>query len=362
MPRVWAGSVRASLIRRTLHRRPSAYSTVGAVPGSKRSGECAFVVDFVSVPMSASYDLIGDVHGHSGPLVELLRKLGYLSVDGVYRQSDRKVIFLGDFIDHGPDQREVVEIVRPMIDAGEALAVIGNHEFNAICWFTQDPDDHSKHLRRHTETHRRQHKAFLDAYEGRADYAEVIEWFRTLPMWLELPGLRVVHACWDNFLMQALHERYPSINEYIDDELLVRASREGRVEHDAVATILKGKEIQLPHGHQFVDKDGHARHEIRIRWFDESVSTYQDAYLGPEKARTHIPGDPIGADHMIQYSHDDPPVFLGHYWLDTEPALLAPNVACLDYSVVSDDSGKLVAYRWDGEQQLSNDKFLYVER
>jgi hypothetical protein len=24
-----------------------------------------------------------------------------------------------------------------------------------------------------------------------------LEWFRTLPIWLDLDGLRVVHACWD---------------------------------------------------------------------------------------------------------------------------------------------------------------------
>ena len=309
-----------------------------------------------------SYDLIGDIHGYSEPLEELLAKLGYHNTDGFYRHADRRVIFLGDFIDRGPNQREVIEIVRPMIDSGDALAVIGNHEFNAICWYTEDPDDHERHLRPHTDKNRRLHREFLDAYENSDDYPELIEWFRTLPMWLELPGLRIVHACWDDFLMQALHERYPSINEYVDDEILVKASREGRVEHDAIETLLKGKEIELPHGHQFMDKDGHARHEIRIRWFDGTASTYHEAYLGPEKVRSHIPGDTIGADHLIQYSHDDPPVFLGHYWLDTDPELLAPNIACLDYSIAAPGGGKLVAYRWDGEQRLSNEKFVYVER
>lgn len=309
-----------------------------------------------------NYDLIGDIHGHSEPLLELLRKLGYLDVNGVYRQSDRKVIFLGDFVDRGPNQREVIEIVRPMIDHGTALSVMGNHEFNAIAYFTPDPDNQEQHLREHSKRHRRQHEAFLNVYEGHDDYAELIEWFRKLPLWLELPGLRVVHACWDDFLMQALHERYPTINEYLDDELLVKASREGQVEHDAVETILKGKEIKLPYGHSFFDKDGHARHDIRIRWFDGAARTYKDAFLGPEKARSHIPEDHIGADHLIQYSHDDPPVFLGHYWLDSEPELLAPNVACLDYSVAAKGGGKLVAYQWDGEQELSAEKLVYVER
>jgi hypothetical protein len=55
-------------------------------------------------------------------------------------------------------------------------------------------------------------------------------------------------------------------------------------------------------------------------------------------------------------------VFLGHYWLDTEPQVLAPNVACLDYSVAAKSGGKLVAYRWSGEQRLDNDNFVFVEK
>jgi hypothetical protein len=308
------------------------------------------------------YDLIGDIHGHSGPLTELLARLGYACSDGVYRHPNRKVIFLGDFIDRGPDQRGVLEIVRPMIDAGVALSVMGNHEFNAIAYHTLDPDDHSRHLRVHSEKHRKQHEAFLEVFEGRSDHAETIEWFRTLPLWLELDGIRVVHACWDEPMMERLRARHPTVNQYLDDKLLVAASRKGTDEYEAVETLLKGKEVELPNGQSFFDKDGNPRHAVRMRWFDGEAVTFQDAFLGPENARSHIPEDPIGRDHLIQYSHDAPPVFVGHYWLDTEPYLLAPNVACLDYSVAAKSGGKLVAYRWDGERRLDNEKFVYIER
>jgi hypothetical protein len=309
-----------------------------------------------------SYDLIGDIHGYSEPLVELLDTLGYRSQSGVYRHPERQVIFLGDFVDRGPNQREVIDIVRPMIDQGAALSVMGNHEFNAIAWFTEDPADPGHYLRPHSEKNRKQHRVFLDAYRGTADHDELIEWFRTLPLWLDLPGLRVVHACWDDSLMNGLLARYPSINQRLDDDLLVKASRDGGYEFVAVETLLKGKEIRLPNGHSFFDKDGNARHDVRIRWFDGKAVTYQEAFLGPEKARSHIPEDPVGADHLLHYSHDDPPVFIGHYWLDTEPEILAANVACLDYSVAAASGGKLVAYRWDGEQRLSNRKFVAVQR
>jgi diadenosine tetraphosphatase ApaH/serine/threonine PP2A family protein phosphatase len=29
-----------------------------------------------------------------------------------------------------------------------------------------------------------------------ARHAEIIDWFLTLPLWLDLPELQVVHACW----------------------------------------------------------------------------------------------------------------------------------------------------------------------
>jgi len=249
-----------------------------------------------------------------------------------------------------------------MIDEGAALSVMGNHEFNAIAYHTLDPDDHNRHLRGHFEKNQKQHAAFLEVFEGRSDYAETIEWFRTLPLWLELDGIRVVHACWDEAFTRLLKDKHPSVNEYLDDDLLVSASRKGSEEFEAVETLLKGKEIELPDGQSFYDKDGNPRHNVRVRWFDGEAKTFQEAFLGPEKARSHIPEDPIGADHLIHYSHDDPPVFVGHYWLDTNPSLLAPNVACLDYSVAAKRGGKLVAYRWDGEQELSNDKFVFVEK
>jgi calcineurin-like phosphoesterase family protein len=78
------------------------------------------------------YDIIGDIHGHADALRRLLIKLGYIEVDHVFRHEARKIIFVGDFVDSGPDQIEVLRIARTMCEAGTATAVLGNHEFNAI--------------------------------------------------------------------------------------------------------------------------------------------------------------------------------------------------------------------------------------
>jgi hypothetical protein len=58
------------------------------------------------------------------------------------------------------------------------------------------------------------------------------------------------------------------------------------------------------------------------------------------------------------YASDAVPIFVGHYWLTGTPKPLATNVACTDYSVAK--GGKLVAYRWDGEPTLCEEKFYWV--
>ena len=77
----------------------------------------------------------------------------------------------------------------------------------------------------------------------------------------------------------------------------------------------------------------------------------------------HFPDDPvpdIATKIVNPYSLEAPPVFFGHYWLQDEtPGRLASTVACLDYSVAN--GGKLCAYRWDSEQELSDDNFVWVK-
>ena len=111
------------------------------------------------------YDIIGDIHGHAGPLKRLLDRLGYVESAGVWRHPSRRALFLGDYIDRGPEQVEVVRIVRAMVDAGEALAIMGNHEFNAVAWATPDPHQAGAYLRPHSAKNRHQHRAFLDQVE-----------------------------------------------------------------------------------------------------------------------------------------------------------------------------------------------------
>ncbi len=309
---------------------------------------------------TVGYDLIGDIHGCSRTLKALLGRLGYSCVDGVYRHPSRRVIFLGDFIDRGSGQCEVVAIAKSMVDAGTALSVMGNHEFNAIAYHTRDPVT-GGYLREHSTRNARQHRAFLDAYGNRpVDYRAVIDWFRTLPLWLDLGALRVIHACWDRTWIERI-QGYQAGGRLLGEKLLLESCRESTWQFEAIETLLKGKEITLQDGAGFRDKDGTLRHNIRVRWWDRTASTYRQAFLGPEGGRTHIPDDEITGDHLVEYAHDEPPVFLGHYWLEGTPTVLADNIACLDYSAEK-PGGKLVAYRWSGEKQLESKNLVWVDR
>jgi Calcineurin-like phosphoesterase len=302
------------------------------------------------------YDIIGDIHGHARSLEALLEALGYACIDGTWRHPSRKAVFLGDFIDRGPQQRGVIRIVRPMIDAGHALAVMGNHEFNAIAYAT--PRAGGSFFREHNARNYQQHGVFLDAYEYTQDYHELIDWFGRLPLWLDLGDLRIVHACWDHVAIGRLAEIYDKSGS-LSNSLLYASCTPGNWEFRALETLLKGKEIPLPRNASFTDKDGITRHHIRVRWWDRGATSYREAFLGTESMATAIPDDDIVGDHLVEYSHDDVPVFVGHYWLTGKPAPLAPNIACLDYSVAK-PGGKLVAYRWDGERVLHAEKFVAV--
>ena len=106
-------------------------------------------------------DIIGDIHGHAVELKRLLALLGYVPHGRGYRHADRKVVFVGDFVDGGPAIGEVIEIVRTMVDAGDAFAVMGNHEYNAIAFHTARPDVRDEWFRRRSDKNLKQHHETL---------------------------------------------------------------------------------------------------------------------------------------------------------------------------------------------------------
>lgn len=305
------------------------------------------------------FDIIGDIHGHADALHRLLKKLGYNEKEGLYSHSHRQVVFLGDFIDRGDEQAKVIDIVKTMVDNNTALAVMGNHEFNAICYHTNNPKT-GKPLRENSDKNKEQHKAFLKEYVlGEERTNEVINWFKTLPLFIETDGFRVVHACWNTSSIDTIDSDLTSYKT-ITDDFLIKASQKNTPEFQAVETLLKGLEIKLPEGNTFLDQYKHTRDTIRVKWWAKEAKTYRDYALVHNDVRNDISTELLPKTMTNPEYIDQIPVFFGHYWFTGEPKILKENVACLDYSVGNKE--KLVCYRWNtGDKELSNNKFCMVE-
>jgi len=138
-------------------------------------------------PLAAGpLDIVGDVHGEIDALDALLSALGY-TPDGRHPQA-RRLVFVGDLVDRGPDSPAVLERVLALVAAGRAQCLLGNHELNLLrnvekhgngWWVT--PDKPMEHPARPLSP---------------ADKPRYAAFLQTLPLILERPDLRVVHACW----------------------------------------------------------------------------------------------------------------------------------------------------------------------
>lgn len=302
------------------------------------------------------YDIIGDIHGHASQLNTLLTKLGYTKQNGAYTHSDRKVLFLGDYIDRGPQIRETLEIVKAMTDQGHAMALMGNHEYNAVCFHLQESE--GGHLRKHEIKNIIQHWETLRQFRNRQkEYESYIDWFTTLPLCFETDLFRAVHACWSYSDMAFLQKHLK--DGRLSEEQIVQSVRRESPFFTAVNHVLKGIEARLPEGHFFLDKDETPRTRIRARWWEDPAGmTYKSLSVEPIDSLPDVPVDLANLSSTDSYRSDDKMVFFGHYWLKGKPRVFHHNACCLDYSVAK--NGHLAAYRHNGEARLDPANLVYV--
>ncbi len=301
-------------------------------------------------------DFIGDIHGHADKLEKLLLKLGYKKNNGVYSQYNRKVLFVGDYIDRGPQIRKTLEIVKSMVENKSAIALMGNHEYNALCFHLEKTK--GGHLRKHSIKNIIQHCETLKQFQGKQEeYEEYLNWFKTLPLYYETDTFKAVHACWNNDTIDYLKKTL--VNDRFDENLLSQSVNKGTKLYEAIDQTLKGKEIKIPKGLFFSDKDGVKRTEIRIKWWeDPSKMTYKSISIEPIEKLPEQPVELSELKNFKFYRRNDKKVFFGHYWRKGQPSLYKDNVCCLDYSVAK--RGKLVAYQFNGENILDAKNFTYV--
>ena len=79
------------------------------------------------------FDIIGDIHGCLDEALDLISALGYRCEvqecrHVVSHPQGRKLVFVGDLVDRGPDSPGVVRLVSDVVASGQGFCVAGNHD------------------------------------------------------------------------------------------------------------------------------------------------------------------------------------------------------------------------------------------
>ncbi len=256
---------------------------------------------------SRSYDIIGDVHGCFDELVSLLRKRGYTVQNGVWQHPRRKVLYIGDLINRGPRSLAVLELVRSMHESGNADVLCGNHEFNFIAWHTKSSG--GGFVRPHNEHNFMQLKRTLEEFDANPHLLEgYIDWMKTLPLFMETPAFRAVHACWDQEQIQkAVLGRFPSTLE--SSAFIQEAATPGTEAFFYVEQLLKGPEYRLPPAYEFSDNDGNRRDTARVKWWHRDRPL---AAILMNVKNCDVPDNQVFRGHLPTVMKDKP-TFIGHY-------------------------------------------------
>ena len=307
------------------------------------------------------YDLIGDVHGCGQTLCKLLEQMGYSKRNGVYQHKSRKVVFIGDIVDRGPNIRLALSVVRDMVEQGHAHLIMGNHEYNVLAFCTPSREG-APHpfLREHTARNSFIVEETIKQFEPYPqEWKDYLNWFMTLPLYKEFEHFRAVHACWDQTLINEMEARYR--RNTMDEEFLHASMDRDSFEGQFVDRLTRGTALKLPDGRSITAKDGFVRHFFRTKFWEKSPEVYDEIVFQPDPLPEDIAERKISdaeRNELLYYSPEEKILFMGHYWMQGIPGPIKPNIACLDYSAVK--YGRLVAYRMDDEDFLDPNKFCWV--
>jgi Calcineurin-like phosphoesterase len=298
-------------------------------------------------------DVVGDVHGELDALHALLGHLGY-DADGVHPDG-RRLVFVGDLCDRGPDSPGVIALVARLVATGQAVATLGNHEINLLRGDRKDGNDWfwNEYNARDAKYEPRVHLP-ADRREG------VIAFLRTLPLALERADLRVVHAAWDVASIAQLRAADPALSRVehflrwdADAEGLIAARGIGeaaQLEYEeyrerlvdpfqAVPMLMATAQVdeirQMANPIRVVTSgiervtsrpffaSGHWRFVERIRWWDEYTDEVPVIVGHYWRQFAHIDGDSLGKSEENLFTDLSPTAWHGQ----------RGNVFCIDFSV-----------------------------
>jgi protein phosphatase len=146
--------------------------------------------------MTGPFDIVGDVHGCTDELLDLMTRLGYGvrfddPGDGrraiVRNPAGRRLVFVGDLVDRGPRSPDALRIAMAMVESGQALCVPGNHDAKFLRWLQG---------RNVKPTHGLDATIAQMSTETASFHDRVRRFIEGLPLhvWLDQGGLVVAHA------------------------------------------------------------------------------------------------------------------------------------------------------------------------
>jgi hypothetical protein len=229
-------------------------------------------------------DVVGDIHGEIDALQNLLTRLGY-GADGSHSEG-RRLVFVGDLTDRGPDSPAVVRLVKQFVESLRAQCVLGNHDLNLLLCNLAEQHDGSKHPFGESRKHDNHWFFGEQSPLGGPTPAVladdqirqwVVDFLTSLPLVLERDDARVVHACWDDSMVEMARRSSDTVTLYrehherieadprkaeldpIDQKLLLQNG-------NPVKVLTSGKERRTETGFM---ASGELRYEERVKWWKD---------------------------------------------------------------------------------------------
>ncbi len=304
------------------------------------------------------YDIIGDVHGEAFLLKKLLRELGYSKSGQGYFHPWRKAVFAGDFVNRGPEIPQTLKIIRQMTEQGSALAILGNHEINALLYHLKGEKKESLLLPKG----KRFQSVYQTVYQFRdnpGEWKAYRKWLRTLPLFLDLGDIRIVHACWKDSNISVIREKLP-VGKIPKVVLRNLVTEYNSGLSQAILQTIRGVHHILPRDLRIYDQRHRHHRFYRIRWWQDPQGLTFQEWSFESKFRLPSYTIPIEIIPSVEpYPEDAPLLFFGHYCRGNGPFVVARNLCCVDGCVTG--KRRLTAYRWDGESIPDEAKMIFVK-
>lgn len=128
---------------------------------------------------------IGDIHGCLDQLKQMIDRLGL--------KGDEHLVFLGDYVDRGPDSKGVIAFLRELETQARCTFLRGNHDQMMLDAFSVGED----HEQAYALWISNGGTATLDSYRSNDDFDQAIEdleWLKKTVLYLDTPEFFFVHA------------------------------------------------------------------------------------------------------------------------------------------------------------------------